>query len=169
MVNVFVDMDGVIALNHDEIRKYMYDKNFFLDRPPVESTIEAIKVLQKKYSLHIISTIIDSPYCASEKKEWLQRHLPELDESKIILVPHGESKAYYANKYAKVENAINILIDDYTHNLNDWYWTGIKVLNGDNNTTGSWISAGGPSIDIKDSPEKIVQLIEEEIKKEVIK
>ena len=34
-VNLFLDMDGVLAEQRNDLVNYMYDKNFFLSLPPV--------------------------------------------------------------------------------------------------------------------------------------
>jgi 5'(3')-deoxyribonucleotidase len=51
------------------------------------------------------------------KVEWLQKNIPGLNQDDIIIVPNKKEKANYAKPN-------NILIDDYTGNINDWIAAG---------------------------------------------
>ena len=78
-VNIFIDMDGVLAEYHPRVLELMYDKGFFLSRPPVEDVIELVEELIKKYpNTYILSSVIDSKYSIPEKNEWLDTYLPSI-------------------------------------------------------------------------------------------
>lgn len=153
-VNVFVDMDGVLAVYDKNILDFMYDENYFLNRPQIKPMIEIVRLLIKlNYNVFILTSCIDSPYCIPEKSAWLDKYLPEVKTENRIYVPHGTVKAEFAKSKVDTENAINVLIDDYTVNLDKWkepMMSGalpIKVLNGINSTNGTWVNSGGDSID----------------------
>lgn len=146
--NVFVDMDGVLAEQSHDLVKYMYDKNFFLTLPPVYSMINVVKKLikSKKYNVYILSSFIDSPYTVIEKDLWLDKYLSEIPKNMRLFVPYGVNKASYVKSKMATENTINVLIDDFTVNLDGWQIDNalaIKVLNNINNTKGTWVNNGG--------------------------
>lgn len=167
-VNIFVDMDGVLAEYHPRVVDYMYEKGFFKNRPPMMKSIEIVRELIKKdYNVFILSSVIDSIYCIDEKVEWLNKMIPELPRENQIYVPYGKVKSDYAQKFVDTKNSVNVLIDDYTVNLDNWTLDGalpIKLLNQLNNTKGTWLSSGGQYICYQDEPEenlrKIIDMIE---------
>lgn len=167
-VNIFVDMDGVLAEYHPDVVDYMYERGFFRNRPPMKKSIKIVRELIKRgYNVFILSSVIDSPYCVKEKIEWLDEMIPELKRENQIYVPYGEVKSDYAQKNIDTKGSINVLIDDYTENLDKWTLDGalpIKLLNQLNNTKGTWLTSGGQYICYKDGAEKnlkqIVKMIE---------
>ena len=138
---VFVDMDGV--LNKWEYVGYdtLYEKGFFRSREPNENVIKNVKELIKHpcFDVYVLSAcLMDSPYAMQEKREWLEEYLPELHEDKYIFTPCGVNKVDYIPGGVK---STDILLDDYSKNLFDWdraSGIGIKVLNGVNNSKGTW-------------------------------
>lgn len=78
----------------------------------------------------------DSQYALQEKNEWLDRYLPEIDQTHRIFVPCGSDKKEGIGGI----RSDDFLLDDYTHNLNEWQppARGIKLLNAINHTRGSW-------------------------------
>lgn len=150
-VNVFVDMDGVLAVYDQNVTKLMYDKGFFLNRPVIKPMIEVVRRLVKKdYNVFILTSVIDSPHCSPEKALWLDKNLPEVKKENRIYVPYGTVKSEFAQENADTKDSVNVLIDDYTENLDKWTLEGalpIKVLNGINSTNGTWLNSGGDYID----------------------
>lgn len=150
-VNVFVDMDGVLAVYDKDVVKLMYDKEFFLNRPVIKPMVELVhKLLGNEYNVYILTSVIDSKHCIPEKAEWLNKNIPELRDENKIYVPYGTVKSEFAQSQVNTSNSINVLIDDYTENLDKWTLEGalpVKVMNGINGTNGTWISSGGEYID----------------------
>lgn len=145
--NVFVDMDGVLAKYALDTAERMYDKGFFLNRPPLKGNINFIKLLikDKRYNVYILSSLLaDNEYIVDEKNAWLDKYLPEITMNNRIFVPEGVAKDVFIKTRIKgVSRAENILIDDYTVNLLKWQqagFKGVKMDNGINNTRGSWIT-----------------------------
>lgn len=142
---LFVDMDGTLA----EFRKVtaleeLYERGYFSGLRPQENVVTAIRRLARDPSVqvYVLSAVLfDSHYALDEKNSWLDRYLPELGREQRIFAPCGESKALYISSYLCPED---ILLDDYTVNLEDWRMhggTGVKLLNGINHTRRSWDGA----------------------------
>lgn len=117
-VNLFLDMDGVLAEQRNDLVNYMYDKNFFLSLPPVTNMIEVAKKLTEQiYDVYILSTVVGNEYCEKEKGLWLDKYLPEIKVSNRIFVPSGIEKSDFVRKNVDIgENTVNVLIDDFTLN-----------------------------------------------------
>ena len=167
-INIFFDMDGVLAEYHPETYLRMYEKNFFKNRPLVKRIGNLYKELlyltktNKNISVHILSKVIDSKYIIPEKEYWLDKYFGDVYEdtperNRIFFVPIEESKIeYIKNQDIELKNSLNILLDDYTENLNEWIkeganFKGIKIKNKINGTKGSWFKRKLPEISIKDS------------------
>lgn len=167
--NIFVDMDGVLAVYHHDILSVMHDEKFFLDRPPIKGMIELVNVLidRGRYNVYILSSVIDSPYCVPEKIQWLDKYLPGIKEKNRVFVPYGVVKAKFADEHVDINNRVNVLIDDYTDNLVNWTMPKglpIKVLNGMNSTKGTWQDLKGHTIAHDDNVYKNADFIENLIK-----
>lgn len=170
-VNVFVDMDGVLAVYDKDVVKLMYNKGFFLNRPVIKQMIEvARRLVSQDYNVYILTSVIDSEFCIDEKALWLDKNLPEIPKENRIYVPYGTVKSEFAQENVDTSNAINVLIDDYTENLDKWTLKGalpIKVLNGINGTNGTWLDSGGEYIDgyssVASNVKKINSLISDKV------
>lgn len=163
MKTIFFDMDGTLARFHDTNHDYveaMWQEGFYKNLEPFENLISAINLLHENPDIHIgiISAYLETepPFIQEEKKEWLRRHLPYVDD--IRLVPANSDKSEYINE----ENAW--LVDDYNKNLNEWRSAGnhsIKFVN-DINDRGEGAYGGEAGnlwdrdkIRYSDTPEKI--------------
>ena len=142
---LFVDMDGTLAaFRKVTALEELYERGYFSGLRPQENVVTAIRRLARGPSVqvYVLSAVLfDSHYALDEKNSWLDRYLPELGREQRIFVPCGESKALYISSYLCPED---ILLDDYTVNLEDWRMhggTGVKLLNGINHTRRSWDGA----------------------------
>lgn len=147
-INLFVDMDGTIAKFYykKNYLEKMYEKDYFRTLPPY-AIAKQINEFAKQVScvqVYILSACVESDYCESEKFQWLLENMPNLNPNNFIFTKVGESKVDKAR--ARVDNFkdnINILLDDYTLNLEQWQQAdmlcvGVKFLNGLNDTTKQW-------------------------------
>lgn len=139
---LFVDMDGTLAVFTpvDELET-LYEKGYFANLVPHENVVAAVQDIIKNHpeiEVHILSAYLtDSKYALQEKNAWLDKYLPEIDQTHRVFVPCG------SDKKDGIEGGIrpdDYLLDDYTLNLNDWQppAKGIKLLNAINHTRGSW-------------------------------
>ncbi len=120
IVNIFVDMDGVIA-------EYKYGegidienniKNVYLSKRPLYSIINLIKKISeiRNVNLYIVSTCLFNSQVI-EKKLWLRQNAPFIIEDNIcILISNStqERKQLKVDLLKKMSdiNAITVLIED---------------------------------------------------------
>lgn len=143
--NFFFDMDGVMAEYNNVPYKILYEKHYFYNLKPIENTINTIKELLESNTcnVYILSSVLsDSEYALNEKREWLHKYIPELSDNKMLFTVCGYNKRDFINKEL---NENDILIDDYTPNLNNWTeqignskGQAIKFINNINNKKGTW-------------------------------
>lgn len=136
-------MDGTLAEFKltDEIET-LYEKGYFAELKPQENVVGGIKAFITEHSdveVYVLSSVLsDSSYALSEKNEWLDKYIPEIDEAHRIFVPCGEDKAAYVTGGI---SGNDILLDDYSANLHAWENQGgfaIKLMNGINGNKGTW-------------------------------
>ena len=140
---IFVDMDGVLAkFNHVQSEEELYEKGYFAQLEPLPTVVDGMKQYIKEHpdkDIYILSAYLtESPYALQEKNEWLDRYLPEIQSDHRIFCPCGKQKANYIIGGIK---ETDILIDDYTKNLEQWKQQGgigVKLLNGINGNYGTW-------------------------------
>lgn len=118
---IYYDLDNTLALfsekgKEKESLKAMYKKGFFANLEPIEEDLnDLIKDLQANhFEIHILSNCINTPYCKTEKLEWVKKHLPAIKENNIHLLPQGSIKANH------VDVKDSFLVDDYKKNLLEW-------------------------------------------------
>lgn len=125
MNKIFLDMDGTLARFNvrNALARFENEKGFFANLLAYKG-IEGINEMIKKENIYIISA---SPnvYADMDKKTWLKRYLPNLNNENILLCRNGQNKAKF------IENKLNIkidqncyLLDDYTRNLIEWEQAG---------------------------------------------
>lgn len=168
-VALFVDMDGTMAvwqtIPHMET---LYEEGYFRNLPTIENICKAVNILATdpkytdKISVFVLSAYLsDSQFAFNEKHEWLDEHMPNIKDLHRYLLPFGSNKAEFLKEEFMLDGLKDnfMLLDDYSANLHDWKklgGTGVKVLNGINNTHGSW---KGDSVNYTDDPSKIAESI----------
>ena len=146
-INLYVDMDGTVAkFYHDKkCLEKMFEPNYFRTLPPyaIAKEIDCLAKISACIEVFILSACVDSPYCKSEKLYWLAEHMPNIKPENIILIDVNQSKIDCI-KDRFDGNAYNILLDDYTKNLQEWLLYGddtcgaIKFINGINDKSKKW-------------------------------
>lgn len=116
MDNTLADFDGNGGINA------MYDERFFADLVPYANVVETLKALKVAgLEMFIVSACIDSPYCETEKMEWVEKYLPFFKKENVLLVPYGTNKAKaFAEFTGKEISRTDVLFDDYKVNLKAW-------------------------------------------------
>jgi hypothetical protein len=155
MPHLYLDMDGVQAdffgawakhqgLSHykeipnpeDAINKLANSSpeqvyNFFFDLDPLPGGLKIIQWLhQHKIPFTVLSAPLRGPYAESSKqakRDWLDKYNPGTSNTAIF------TGAKY--KYAKTNNNINVLVDDFGKYLTAWTNAGgIAIKHEDSNT-----------------------------------
>lgn len=161
---LFVDMDGTLAewrpislkIENDEDRFIVLSKlneilltpGYYESLKPNTNLVNAINRLVGTFDIYILSCAIEKegiPNPAIEKRKWLDKYLPGIDEKHRIFVPDGKNKADYIPEGIK---RTDYLLDDFTKNLLEFKEAGgegIKALNLVNGNYGKWT---GNSINI---------------------
>lgn len=157
-LNLFIDMDGTLAVNNCKSLSDMYVPGYFRGLKPLENVVNGIMILKDSHpeiNLSVLTCVMqDRPGCESEKLEWLSEYCPFLNVSDIMFLPCGESKREAAGK------GQNYLLDDYSANLLDFddgsANHGIKLLNGYN---GAGIRWHGDTMDSEMDPREFAELL----------
>jgi 5'(3')-deoxyribonucleotidase len=90
------------------ILKYLFTPGFFRGAPVIRGSYEALKKLNKKYELFVVSSATEFPQSLNEKYEWLADHFPFITWRQMVFcgskaVVHGD-----------------IMIDDHFKNLDNF-------------------------------------------------
>ena len=90
MKRIFIDMDGTIAKFNvpSALRRFATEKGFFR-RLGAYKGIEHINELAKNKEQIYILSASPNMYADLDKKNWLRRYLPNLQESQIIICRNG--------------------------------------------------------------------------------
>lgn len=84
--------------------EYINEKGFFRDLEPIEGAINAVKTLQSKYDIYIVSAAMEFRNSLEDKLDWLQEHMPFISWENIM---------FCGKKIVDVD----IMIDDRTKNF----------------------------------------------------
>lgn len=138
MARIYFDMDGTLAeWNSNASLEDVASRGYFRERVPMNNMINAVKILlaEGEHDIYILSSVYVNVYSNIDKWIWIQRYIPDMDIDKVIFVPYGESKSNYIDK---PEKESDVLVDDYTKNLEAWHGIAVKCRNGINGNKGTW-------------------------------
>lgn len=118
LLNVYVDMDGVIAnfdMEINALERFKTEKGFFrkLSLMNADGMRELIKADGKEINLFILSAS-PNKQADKDKKAWLNFFYPQIKKRNIIIMRCGQNKA----KFRKTEKGV--LLDDYGKNCREW-------------------------------------------------
>ena len=97
----------------EEIRSWLYGKDFFRGMKVKEDSQEVVKKLCEKYEVFIVSAAIEFPNSLTEKLDWLAEHFRFIDWRYIVFCGH------------KYMIEADYLIDDHEKNLKSFKGTPI--------------------------------------------
>lgn len=130
---VLFDMDGVLAeyIAGEEIDIRNEVPNVYLNKRPITSVVNVAKELYQMGNVTVgILSSCNFPSQVIEKKEWLKKYLPYLEDNKIFIVVW--SKENYTNEtkcYAKLDVIKTIKGYDKIFLIEDTH-ANIKAING---------------------------------------
>lgn len=140
-MSIFIDMDGTVArfYEHADCLDRMLEEHFFEDLRPYETMVRAINegmknnTLKDVYSLSAVPNPIVADRVKTEKRTWVHKHLPYIQDDHILFTVFGEQKSSVVRTLLgrKLQKS-DLLLDDYTQNLLEWEaagGTGVKILN----------------------------------------
>lgn len=136
---LFVDLDGTTAMWNPN--GAWQSEGYYKNLDPMQNVIDALKKVaeEKGYELYILSAY-PSKGAKQDKMEWVDKHIPFIDEKHRLFVPFGENKAEFIEALGLTASG-KLLISDYSSELHDWVeqkgW-GLKVMNGFNGNHGTW-------------------------------
>lgn len=156
---VYFDMDGTLA-EWKEVDTFsqLLRKGYFRTLRPTKLAVYANRLAAEgKADTNSCSSYITEGYSLSEKNEWMDESVPNIDDSHRIFIPYGVEKAKFVMDVLKRPlTKGDILVDDHTPNLIAWEKAGgtaIKWLNGINGLNGKF---KGPRVsDIEELDELI--------------
>jgi hypothetical protein len=141
-------------------------KHYYLNVPSDQRALELFNLClnQDNFDVYILSSCHkrSSIFIAqrNDKLAWLSKHIPRFAQHHFITIPVGKSKAeFVANMLGRERlSNIDILIDDYSKNLNEWNalnGQGLKYYNSENTLD----SYNGLTLDKQTSAQDVVDII----------
>lgn len=152
-MNIFFDMDGTLSVFDKEAGPDVWSA------PGYARTLEKLhnvvgackKLLKEKYfngekiNVYICSAIVSMDFAVEDKKYWLKEMGISIPNENMIFVPYGQSKKKAIEEAGIMIKPGDVFLDDYTNNLIELAQikglVPIKILNGINDTHGSWKGA----------------------------
>ncbi|QNL48623.1 5'(3')-deoxyribonucleotidase [Olivibacter sp. SDN3] len=111
---IFTNVPEGDALPNGAVMEFLFTPGFFRSLPVMDSAVAAVRKLQQKYDIYIVSAAMEFPLSLYEKKEWLTEYFPFIHWQHIIFC--GD-KSIIDTDY---------MIDDYCKNLD--YCKGKPIL-----------------------------------------
>lgn len=138
---LFVDLDGTCAVWQPVAEEQLFEKGYYRNLPEYKNVVAAVNDIVANHpeiDVYVLSKYFTtSDYALDEKREWVQEHLPGIDEAHQIFVPYEMDKRDMIPEQLR---STDYLLDDYTKNFDGWQPPahGIKLLNGINHTKETW-------------------------------
>jgi 5'-nucleotidase len=113
-----INMNDLIGITELEAfpncKIHVHESGFFRTAPVMDGSQEAVKYLNNKYELYIVSAGMEFPNGLREKYDWLGEHFPFITWEQIVLC--GSKRVISGD----------IMIDDYAKNLT--HFPGEKLM-----------------------------------------
>lgn len=117
-LNVYVDMDGVLANfaeQENAVERFEKERGFFQRLSPMQKNVNAVRFLNQLKNVNVfILSASPNRKADKDKKIWLKKYLPELENTQIIIMRNGKKKVDY------MKTADGLLLDDYGQNCREW-------------------------------------------------
>lgn len=143
IADLYFDLDGTLAYfdNNIECFEVLLEDNYFYELIPIENVVQCVNTLvnfnEDDINIFVLSSCINDD-TRNQKDRWIDKYISGLPkENRIFPLLNENKKNFVMNK-----DHLNILIDDYNKNLNDFHdgknFIGIKLVNDINDTRGTW-------------------------------
>lgn len=143
MKRIFLDLDGTLARFNvkNALQRFDNEIGFFANLLAYKG-IEEINEMAKAGNVYVISAS-PNEQADSDKMKWIEKYLPALQITNIVLCRLGENKAQVIKSQLNINiDSETYLLDDYTKNLTEWEsagGVGIKRLTSvADNSRGLW-------------------------------
>ena len=156
-------MDGTLCKWHDATEEDLYSEGYFRNLEPTAYVQVAKEIIKDPaFEPFILSNfLVFSNTAYFEKWSWIDTFLPEIPGHHRLFIPTLNSKADGVIGGLRPND---VLLDDYTHNCQQWELRGavaIKCHNEVNNRHGRW---KGLHIKPTDDPAEVIKLIKAAVK-----
>lgn len=156
-MKLYVDMLGVLCKrNKIHYLEDIYQTGYFKNMDPISNVVDGIKKFftfpQNEIEVFIILPCIDSKYAKQDLNEWIDNHIPEVDEEHRIFINYKDDMVDTIIKINQGLDKTSILLDDYSDDLTRWDKQGgiaIKLISSISHKTKQW---SGSTIDHSLSP-----------------
>lgn len=160
-MRLFIDMDGTLAEWRPAATEAELDvPGYFYTLKPHRMVLKAVQALVRSGVDVYILSAVRTEGARQDKIRWLKEYFPELPEDHYIFNQNGTSKAGHLADMGITLTREDVLLDDYTKNLDDWTSVGgtaVKFINpGLNNTSSTWL---GYRVYRYDRPEEIASTL----------
>lgn len=166
MRRFYFDMDGTIARFYENpgCLENHFSDGFFFELRPYENMLEAINMLSRRSDVHLgILSAVSHNSMADDKRRWVRKYLPNQAYLPVFISETGKSKAEYIQTLRDAPlTKDDVLIDDYSGNLESWEAAGgtaVKCINELNGRGWNGTNFSGNMLSCEDSPETIVDAI----------
>jgi len=118
---------------------YINEKGFFRDLKPLEGSVEAVKKLQKKYDVYIVSAAMEFRNSLVDKYDWLAEHFPfitwrnimfcgdKIVDVDIMIDDRAKNFVGFNGRKLLFTSPHNLLLTDYER-VNNWQEVLDKLL-----------------------------------------
>lgn len=112
----YFDMDGVLANFHKEPynRANAMSRKWISELEPFTQAIDTVKALIASGNSVYINSLAANENAKQGKMDWLNKYLPEIPKSHIIIIVGNGKKAEY------MKTKTGILVDDKLANCRQW-------------------------------------------------
>lgn len=118
---------------------YINEKGFFRDLKPLEGSVEAVKKLQEKYDVYIVSAAMEFRNSLVDKYDWLAEHFPfitwrnimfcgdKIVDVDIMIDDRAKNFVGFNGRKLLFTSPHNLLLTDYER-VNNWQEVLDKLL-----------------------------------------
>lgn len=158
MKRIFFDLDGTLAEWKEADMRELKSKGYFLNLSPQKEILDFARRLanKEKFEVYILSAFLTDCTALEDKNMWCDMKAPEIKNRNFVL--NGTNKALSVMKILQKKSLTDedILVDDYSKNLNEWKKYGGKAIKWLNGKNGRGLKFDGPRTGDVDELAKLI-------------